>query len=757
MKGKVSKTGYRKNSPDKDNDFNVIPSGNISMFNVPHNVFGIDNFGNQQMMLPGGEYKFPGNYVTEFPLYGRKKQEGGQVRTNSFDGGLSPEDARQALIDGHILGHELSPAQRTLFAQVAGTDEEGNIVDEDGNIIEDQNVDEEMRRGGQNNLRHRNQTSKNIKSSVNELFLRNHNVYGLSGKHIYNPKAEKGGEPMKHLIPMPPHVIYMNGVAQNPWMMQMGGSPDMDFDNDVDYTQMKKGGNWIQKAVNPAHKGYCTPMTKSTCTPKRKAFAMTMKKHHGFHQMGGEEMGDYENNFDNPFFQDGGANVYAEKKMNPQQWDEFNKQRGFSPMLQNVGEQKSNNPLLKNQYQSYFDPTKGAPVLNPGSTQYTYAPGQLHQYGYVDSKQIQQKPSVQANSNRTAVAFGSFGPGSVSYKDTATGVVTHYDNKGQVIQPMTSNNVPQIGPVPTQKMGGEPCYNCGGAMQGGGEFLKAIVKNAYKDVTKMKKGGQSSPQGMTGDDIRMERSSNFKNYLSNNAMKAIALEEIENLNELHRQSMLHGGGYMQQGGQMSAEWMKNMGYSDGTAGEGNFQPTTANTGITSNPMPQFYPDINNNGQQDITSKMSSDQLAGQQSVNPERSQFDLMSNDMQKASFQQQGSQQQNSKGPNWMQRNGTQLAEGIIGTENLFSSMLNARNTRSNENLLKQRMDADNMFASNKYGSANRGEYDANSGVFKPNQNTPVQNRGNMKQGGEHEGEWMTAAEIKKLKAQGYHIEFLD
>ena len=39
-----------------------------------------------------------------------------------------------------------------------------------------------------------------------------------------------------------------------------------------------KDGKWIQKAVNPAHKGYCTPMTKATCTPKRKALAMTFKK-----------------------------------------------------------------------------------------------------------------------------------------------------------------------------------------------------------------------------------------------------------------------------------------------------------------------------------------------------------------------------------------------------------------------------------------------------------------------------------------------
>lgn len=41
--------------------------------------------------------------------------------------------------------------------------------------------------------------------------------------------------------------------------------------------QYKKGGKWIQKAVNPEHKGYCTPMTKPTCTPHRKALARRFK------------------------------------------------------------------------------------------------------------------------------------------------------------------------------------------------------------------------------------------------------------------------------------------------------------------------------------------------------------------------------------------------------------------------------------------------------------------------------------------------
>lgn len=35
---------------------------------------------------------------------------------------------------------------------------------------------------------------------------------------------------------------------------------------------------WIGKALDPEHKGYCTPMSKPTCTPKRAALARRFKK-----------------------------------------------------------------------------------------------------------------------------------------------------------------------------------------------------------------------------------------------------------------------------------------------------------------------------------------------------------------------------------------------------------------------------------------------------------------------------------------------
>jgi hypothetical protein len=49
----------------------IIPSSDITMKGVNYPVLGIDNLGNQQMMMPGGEYTFPGDYVTEIPQMGK--------------------------------------------------------------------------------------------------------------------------------------------------------------------------------------------------------------------------------------------------------------------------------------------------------------------------------------------------------------------------------------------------------------------------------------------------------------------------------------------------------------------------------------------------------------------------------------------------------------------------------------------------------------------------------------------------------------
>jgi len=65
---KRSKLGYKRYSPDVNNPYNIISSGRITMKDVDFPVYGVDNFGNQRMMYPGGEYQFPGNEVFEIPM-----------------------------------------------------------------------------------------------------------------------------------------------------------------------------------------------------------------------------------------------------------------------------------------------------------------------------------------------------------------------------------------------------------------------------------------------------------------------------------------------------------------------------------------------------------------------------------------------------------------------------------------------------------------------------------------------------------------
>jgi len=61
----MSTKGYKRNSPDVNNDFNIIPSGDITMKGVDFKVKGTDNLGNTKIMKPGKDYKFPGTIVKE--------------------------------------------------------------------------------------------------------------------------------------------------------------------------------------------------------------------------------------------------------------------------------------------------------------------------------------------------------------------------------------------------------------------------------------------------------------------------------------------------------------------------------------------------------------------------------------------------------------------------------------------------------------------------------------------------------------------
>jgi len=67
--GNISIRGYKSDSPDRFNAFNIIPSNHITMQDVPHPVWGVDDTGASQLMMPGNDYRFPGRTVFEVPVY----------------------------------------------------------------------------------------------------------------------------------------------------------------------------------------------------------------------------------------------------------------------------------------------------------------------------------------------------------------------------------------------------------------------------------------------------------------------------------------------------------------------------------------------------------------------------------------------------------------------------------------------------------------------------------------------------------------
>lgn len=88
----INNTGYLPQYATSDNPYNIIPSNDITMNGVPHDVMAYPNVGKPTLMKQnGGKYTFPGaQYVTEFPVY----QDGGQDPTQQ-QGGDQDQQAQQ--------------------------------------------------------------------------------------------------------------------------------------------------------------------------------------------------------------------------------------------------------------------------------------------------------------------------------------------------------------------------------------------------------------------------------------------------------------------------------------------------------------------------------------------------------------------------------------------------------------------------------------------------------------------------------------
>ena len=94
---RFSHDGYKADSRDFEQEYNVIPSGHITMKGVPFPVLGMDNLGNIKVMVPSNDYFFTGNQVFELPL------RNGEVNRMS-DGQLRQMIIEKAIEAGFLEG-----------------------------------------------------------------------------------------------------------------------------------------------------------------------------------------------------------------------------------------------------------------------------------------------------------------------------------------------------------------------------------------------------------------------------------------------------------------------------------------------------------------------------------------------------------------------------------------------------------------------------------------------------------------------------
>ena len=146
--GVFSIEGYKSNSPDVNNPYNVIDSGDITMEGVDFPVMGTDNLGNEQMMMPGANYQFPGDQVFEVPM---AKRGGGllnkTMKCNSCGWSWKAADGGADVSTCHKCGGSALPKAQSgkevpkRNGVRLNYDNEGKVIGESTHIMKAEIVD----------------------------------------------------------------------------------------------------------------------------------------------------------------------------------------------------------------------------------------------------------------------------------------------------------------------------------------------------------------------------------------------------------------------------------------------------------------------------------------------------------------------------------------------------------------------------------------------------------------------------------------
>jgi len=754
---KVSKTGYKRNSKDRNEPALRIPSSSITMRGVDHPVVGVDNNGNVKLMFPGEDYEFSGDYVNEYPL----KQDGGEtnkqrewlrayvnspkylerLQSEGFTDPKKEQVARLKNLDNAKVIYKKSIGKRP--GVISGEHVNGNVyleneyqhgsgfpgfetipVHEFGHVLDE---------GGK---RIPATTVKNIHS--NTVANRPDRTVGGLEFGYYNSPTEFVNrlQPIRYLLNQ--EKIY--------------DAKTQTFDKSH-YDKMFKS----DKIKNNSHFKDIFDSLKGSDEDKKQQFiymmnniAMDNSKYspNGYARYGGRT------------FQLGGT----PKKLTPQQWYDQNVAAGYKPASQ-YGEGTNTQELLSvGKYPSFYNPNEYSPtdtgyvnLKNPGLKYGDANYNPFIEYKAPETFKAPKKGLVIPNSGRKAINFSE---NSTTYQYDDGRVIT-YDSQGNEIKPMKYGGI-HLDPAKKGTFTAAASKHKMGVQ----EFASHVLANKEKFTPKMVKkanfarnfakqfGGDvkfkipyttgKNLQGVSSDGYRKQLNADFINYLSGNLKTNMYRNDINMFQDggefaiddpFFLQSMgidtsdMSGGG---DGQQISAPQHplgspSQPGYYNGPFGawgnQGLKQPPPQSPGLNSTAMKQFVPVQGN---------------AGMSFGNVLRPGASTSSPPMQQGIVGMDGNV-------------ASQIPSAILNLINMAGSQADSFRQ---EQKLKQQQTIENS-APTSYGS--RGDYDPNQGFFRPDQMTSkVYRMGGTKNcykaGGSYD---VDHDELLSLIKQGYKIQF--
>lgn len=205
-----------------------VPSNKITMKGVNYPVLGIDDLGNEILMLPNQDYTFPGKEVTEYPIMRNgggwldKYQSGGEnvLERDIISRILIDKNKDKEFIDRAKYPNHYPDKQEFIdFDTKAshlmewGEDDRGQaymypsifndpfeairVPNQYADYISSEGYKkatgmlDNLRLGGSkiNDVSDKITTDKNIATAINYLFKRNKDIYGDRGSKMYKPKG----------------------------------------------------------------------------------------------------------------------------------------------------------------------------------------------------------------------------------------------------------------------------------------------------------------------------------------------------------------------------------------------------------------------------------------------------------------------------------------------------------------------------------------------------------------------------------------